>query len=133
MGIKVRANPFTIEHKKVPLCSTPDYIVLNTRMLMEIKVSSITYGWTEDDLHPWYEYQARAQLACTGREVCLVVALVGSAYHMVPVVRNDVKERMLLNAVQAFFDEHVIPGIPPEEEAPSTRVSSAVVQGKAGM
>jgi predicted phage-related endonuclease len=129
LGVKVRANPFTREHPKVPLCATPDYLVLNTRMLMEVKVSSIMYGWNEDDLHPWYEYQARAQMACTGRDAVLVVALVGSAFHMVPVVRNDVKERMLTNAVEEFFQQYVLPGIPPEQEAPATRVSRVVVQG----
>lgn len=130
LGIKVRANTKTIEHPSVPLCSTPDYIVLNTRHLMEVKVSSITYGWTEDTLHPWYEYQARAQLACTDREACFVVALVGSAFYMVPVIRDQFKERRLLQAVEEFWQEHVLPGIPPEQEATSTRVSSAVVQGK---
>lgn len=130
LGVRVRANTRTFEHKSVPLCATPDYYILNTRMLMEIKLSSIIYGWTEDDLHPHYEYQARAQMACTDRDVVFVCALVGSAFHTIPVVRNAEKEDRLLTAVQQFMDEHVLPGIRPEAEADQTRVSLVEVTGK---
>ncbi len=121
LGLKLRAATRTIEHKRVPLCATPDYYVLNQKgklmasMLVEIKVSSIMYGWTEGTLHPHYEYQARAQLACTGRDICIVAALVGSAFYTIPVVRDMEKETRLLEAVQAFMDDYVIPGIRPSD------------------
>lgn len=101
LGLKLRANTRTVEHPTVSLCATPDYLVLNKRMLVEVKVSSIMYGWTEDDLLPWYEWQARAQLACTNRDVCLVVALVGSNLFTVPVVRDREKEERLLSTAQS--------------------------------
>lgn len=127
MGIKVRAFTRTVEHPRVNLCATPDYIVLGERMLMEVKVSSITYGWTEDDLHPHYEYQARAQMACTNRDLCIVVALVGSAMHIVPVVRDSGKEARLVDAVDEFWQNHVLPGIRPTvDPTPLT----AVVTGR---
>jgi hypothetical protein len=98
-------------------------------MLMEVKVSSIMYGWNEDDLHPHYEYQARAQMACTNRDVCIVVALVGSTFYSIPVVRNAEKEERLLDAVSEFFDRYVIPGIRPEVE---TQPGITAVVGKSG-
>lgn len=116
LGIKIRGATRTIEHSVVNLCATPDYYVLNHPWLMEVKLSGIMYGWSEDLLHPHYEYQARAQLACTNRDICMVVALVGSTLYTIPVVRDMEKERVLLETVQAFFDDHIIPGIRPADE-----------------
>lgn len=118
-GVKVRANIRSVEYPgPINLCATPDYLILNQPYLMEVKVSSITYGWTEDALHPWYEWQARAQMACTGRDAVLVVALVGSTFHSVWVTRDTEKEERLLDAVDAFFHDHVLPEVRPvlEEE-----------------
>ena len=126
LGLRLRANLRTIEHKAVNLCATPDYLVLRQPMLVEVKVSGITYGWSEDDLHPHYEYQARAQMACTGRDVCIIAALVGSKFYSIPVTRDSEKERRLLEAVEAFFMDHVIPGIRPGD---TSRVPSALVTG----
>jgi hypothetical protein len=95
-------------------------------MLVEIKVSSIMYGWSEDDLHPHYEWQARAQLACTNRDVCIVCALVGSTFYSVYVVRDLQKERRMLDAVNEFWYHNVMPGIRPEH-IEQTRVTSAKV------
>lgn len=125
LGVKVRAVTRTYEHPTVNLCATPDYMILNQPWLMEVKVSSITYGWTADDLHPHYEYQARAQMACTDRDVCYVVALVGSAFYSIPVVRDANKEQRLLEAVEAFFIDHVMAGVRPEPEDKTLRVVRA--------
>ena len=129
LGLKLRAATRTVEHKSVSLCATPDYYVLGKPMLLEVKLSGITYGWSEDTLHPHYEYQARAQLACTNRDVCIVAALVGSTMYTIPVVRDMEKERVLLETVQAFFDEYIITGIRPAAEEVST-VKRAVVTEK---
>jgi predicted phage-related endonuclease len=128
LGIKVRAATRTIEYPgPINLCATPDYYVLNTRMLLEVKLSSILYGWTEDDLHPHYEYQARAQMACTNRDVVIVAAMVGSTFYHVEVVRDLQKERMMLDAVDAFWYTYVIPGIRPPVEETQTRLRSVKV------
>lgn len=115
LGLRLRACTRTIEYKgKINLCATPDYYVLRQNMLVEIKVSSILYGWTQDSLHPHYEWQARAQLACTNRDVCIVCALVGSTFYHVPVVRDLQKERDMLEAVDKFWWDYVMPGIRPD-------------------
>ena len=137
LGLRLRAANRSIEYKgnllrstgelvKVNLCATPDYYVLGQDALVEIKVSSIMYGWNEDDLHPHYEWQARAQMACTNRNLCIVCALVGSTFYHIPVVRDLQKERMMLNAVDTFWYGYVMPGIRPEHEE-QTRVTSAPV------
>lgn len=127
LGLKLRAATRTVEYKgDVNLCATPDYYVLGKPMLVEVKVSSILYGWNEDDLHPHYEYQARAQMACTNRDVVIVVALVGSTFYHVPVVRDLQKERRMLEAVDKFWYDHIIPGIRPERTE-MTRLRSVQV------
>jgi predicted phage-related endonuclease len=127
LGLRLRAFTRSVEYKgPVNLCATPDYYVLGQRMLVEIKVSSIMYGWSEDNLHPHYEWQARAQLACTDRDTCIVCALVGSTFYHVPVVRDLQKERMMLDAVDDFWYQYVMPGIRPEQ-VNQTAVTSASV------
>jgi len=124
MGLKVRANPRTIEHKRVNLAATPDYYVLNEDMLLEIKLSGIMYGWNEDELHPWIEWQARAQMACANRSIVMVCALVGVRLYTVPVIRNMEKEERLLDAVETFMDTHVLPQVRPiEDDAPSSIIA----------
>lgn len=129
LGLKLRAATRSIEYKGVNLCATPDYYVLNQRMLVEIKVSSIMYGWTEDTLHPHYEWQARAQLACTNRDICIVCALVGSTFHHVPVVRDLQKERMMLEAVDNFWYTHVMAGVRPVHIEKTAVTSARVKKG----
>ena len=137
LGLRLRAATRTIEYKgiftrddgdrvNVNLCATPDYYVLGQRMLVEIKVSSIMYGWNEDSLHPQYEWQARAQMACTDRDTCIVCAMVGSTFFHIPIVRDLHKERMMLSAVDRFWYDHVMPGIRPFH-VEQTRVTSAKV------
>jgi len=130
LGVKVRAASRTIEHPTVSLCATPDYYILNSRMLMEVKVSSILYGWNEDDLHPHYEYQARAQMACTNRDVCIVVALVGSAFYSIPVVRDALKEERLLHAVDEFWQNHILTGERPADVETQSGITAIVTESK---
>jgi hypothetical protein len=98
-------------------------------MLVEIKVSSIMYGWSEGNLHPHYEWQARAQLACTDREVCIVCALVGSTFYHVPVVRDLHLEARMLDAVEEFWYKYVMPGVRPIHEIQTAVKSARVSKG----
>jgi len=128
LGLRLRAATRTLEYKgPINLCATPDYYVLGKPMLVEIKLSSIMYGWNEDDLAPHYEYQARAQLACTNRDVCIVCALVGSTFYAIPVVRDLQKERVMLEAVDKFWIENVMAGVRPEPIEKQTKVRAASV------
>jgi hypothetical protein len=81
-------------------------------MLIECKLSSILYGWTDEKLASHIEWQARAQLAVMNRDVCLVAALVGSQFHLIPIVRDKERERMMIDAVNEM-EYRVVRGIPP--------------------
>jgi len=122
LGMRLRANSRTRVHPYALLAATPDYIVLNTRFLVECKLSSIMYGWSEDKLAPHIEWQARAQLACTNRDVCFIAALVGSQFYSIPVVREADTEGRMLRAVHEFERKYLIPGIrPPDPIIPQLR------------
>jgi predicted phage-related endonuclease len=113
MGLKLRANTRTIEHSKYSLCATPDYYILSSRMLLEVKLSSKLYVWTDETLQPYIEWQARAQMAVTNRDAVVIAALVGSQFHLVTVIRDMDKEEALLKAVDKFWQENVMEGVRP--------------------
>jgi predicted phage-related endonuclease len=113
LNLKLRANSRTIEHPKISLCATPDYYVLGHPILVEVKLSSKLYVWTDETLQPYIEWQARAQMAVTDRLVCCIAALVGSQFHMVMVSRDYKKEEALLQKVDTFWHENVMAGVRP--------------------
>jgi predicted phage-related endonuclease len=125
LGLRLRANSRTREHPLHPLCATPDYLVLGHRMLVECKLSSVMYGWSEDTLAPHIEWQARAQLAVTDREVCIVAALVGSRFYSVQVVRDMEKERAMLREVDRIVNLVLSGG--PRPEPMETKVSKVTI------
>lgn len=127
-GLKVRANRRTLEHRRVRLAATPDYYVLNQRWLVECKLSSKLYAWDDEEaLEGYVEWQARAQLAVTRREVCLVAALVGSGFHIVPIVRDLEKEERLLDTVHRFWTDHIIPRQRPDVVERDTKVRRVTI------
>lgn len=124
LGVKIRANTRSIEHPGGHMLSaTPDYLVLQTRTdnpfmrqpraLIECKLSSILYGWSDSNMPPHVEWQARAQLAVTNRDVCFVAVLVGSRFHLIPVIREKGAEGMMLDAVDDM-EYRIVRGVPPE-------------------
>ena len=126
-GLRLRANNRTLVHPRIMLCATPDYFVLGERMLIECKLSSKQYVWAEETMQPYIEWQARAQMAVTDRQVCIIAALVGSAFYAVPIVRDAAKEELLETAVQTFVRDHLQTGIRPDE-VDRSKVKRIVVQ-----
>lgn len=123
LGLRLRANTRTREHPKHPLCATADYLVLGQSILVEVKLSSIMYGWTDETLQPHVEWQARAQMAVWDRDSVIVAALVGSRFYSVVVMRDDYKERRLLIAVDRLVNAVLSGGPrPPEVETKVSKV-----------
>jgi hypothetical protein len=63
-------------------------------------------------------------MACTNRDLVLVVALVGASFYTVPVMRSTEKEERLLSVVDDFMQNHVLVGIRPEDT--SSRIIAVV-------
>jgi len=104
----------TYPHPDVALSATPDYYV-PTRELLECKVDR--GGPSDDwaDLPRYVFWQVVAQLACTGRDVGHVAALVGSDVRRFAVERDGAAEAQLLTAVHAFQVRHLAPRVPPPD------------------
>ena len=112
---RVRLNALTFEHRRIRLCATPDAYVLGTDMLVELKTS-----WSQDrwrhGLPPDIEWQARAQMACTHRNLVIVYVFSGME-HVYFVKRHHGKERLLTQAVERFWNDHMATGIRPVDPA----------------
>jgi predicted phage-related endonuclease len=112
--IRLRANGRTFMHRRVRLCATPDALVLGTNELVELKLSFSQNRW-RDGLPKDIEWQARAQMACTGRSRVYVYVFSGIGKWYVVDRDYHGKEHRLTRAVERFWNEHVIPQIRPSE------------------
>lgn len=104
----------TYPHPDVALSATPDYYV-PYHSLLEVKVDR--GGPSDDwaDLPRYVYWQVVAQLACTGRDIGHVAALVGSDVRRFTVVRDGAAEARLLAAVHAFEVRHLSAKVPPAD------------------
>lgn len=120
LGFKARANTKTFAHPKVRLAATPDafpvgrmpWEIVPERALIEIKMSGRAELW--QDVPPYIEWQCRAQLACTDLDVVYIVVLAAMRLLTLPVHREQDKEDQLLEAVDAFWRDHIVARVRPE-------------------
>jgi predicted phage-related endonuclease len=119
-GFRARSNTRTYVHPKVNLCATPDAFAV-TRMpwafveeqaLIEVKVSGRAELWRE--VPDYIDWQCRAQLACTGRDIVYIVVLAAMRLLWFPVEREAEKEAVLVEAVDAFWRDHIAARVRPE-------------------
>lgn len=114
IGFRARANSRTYTHPTVRLAATPDAFALTQlpwalapeRALIEVKMSGRVELWRE--VPPYIEWQARAQLAVTGRDVVYIVVLVAMRLLSFTVYRQPEQEAELLAAVQDFWTDHIV-------------------------
>lgn len=119
-GFKARANSRTFVHPRVRLCATPDAFPLTrmpwefapARAIVEVKMSGRSELWRE--VPSYIEWQARAQMACTNRDVVYIVVLAAMQLLSFPVYREPDKEAELLDAVDTFWRDHIAAGVRPE-------------------
>lgn len=130
IGFRARLNSRTFIHPQVRLCATPDAFLLTQmpwsivpeRGLIEIKMSGRVELWRE--VPDYIDWQCRAQLACTGREVVYIVVLVAMRLLSFPVYREADKETALLEAVDAFWRHNYLARVRPEPAVPASLVFS---------
>lgn len=123
-GFRARANTRSYVHPRVRLSATPDAFALTPmpwalvpeRALIEIKMSGRAEQWREVPEH--IAWQARAQLAVTGRDVVYVVVLAAMRLLSFAIYREADKETELLDAVQDFWTDHIVALERPEPAAP---------------
>lgn len=124
-GFRARLNAKTLEHQRVRLCATPDgyvrgqmpFALVPERALVEIKMSGRPELWRA--VPSYVEWQARAQLAVTGRDVVYIYVLVGMTVIRHAVWRDREQEARLLEAVDRFWTENVVARVRPTPKAPA--------------
>jgi putative phage-type endonuclease len=122
LKVRARANSRTYVHPQVRLCATPDALVLGTPPgLIECKLSGRVELWRT--LPEYVEWQVRAQMACTNRDTVAVCVLVGAGLRTFLLIRDPLLEAQLLEAVDTFWSDHIVPGIRPETPVKEIEVS----------
>lgn len=119
-GFKARANSRTYVHRDVRLSATPDAFAVSEmpwamtpeRALIEVKMSGRAELWRE--VPDYIEWQCRAQLAVTGRDVVYVIVLAAMRLLPFSIYREADKEAELLAAVQRFCTDHLDASVRPE-------------------
>lgn len=125
IGFRARANARSFVHPVVRLAATPDAFVIGRmpwaigpeRAIVEVKMSGRAELWR--DVPDYIEWQSRAQLACTGRDVVYIVVLAAMRLLSFPVEREAAKETALVEAVDAFWRDHILPRVRPEPAVPA--------------
>lgn len=124
LGFKARSNTKTFAHPTVRLAATPDAFPVGKmpwefapeRAIIEVKMSGRAELWQE--VPPYIDWQCRAQLACTDLDVVYIVVLAAMRLLTFPVYRDLDKEAQLLEAVDAFWRDHIVARVRPEPAAP---------------
>lgn len=119
-GFRARANSRSFVHPAVRLAATPDAFALTKmpwamtpeRAIVEVKMSGRAELWA--DVPSYIDWQCRAQLACTGRDVVYIVVLAAMRLLAFPVYRDLDKEAEMLDRVQRFWTDHIVAGVRPE-------------------
>jgi predicted phage-related endonuclease len=114
LGFRARANARSFVHPVVRLAATPDAFAISRmpwamtpeRAIVEVKMSGRPELWRE--LPSYIEWQCRAQLACTGRDVVYIVVLAAMRLLTFPVYREADKEAELVEAVATFWRDHIV-------------------------
>lgn len=120
MGFRARANGRTFTHPRVRLCATPDAFAVGRmpwamtpeRAIVEVKMSGRPELWR--DVPDYIDWQCRAQLACTGRDVVYIVVLAAMRLLAFPVHRDLDKEAELTDRVQRFWTDNIVARVRPD-------------------
>ncbi len=120
IGFRARANARSLVHPRVRLAATPDAFLVGRwpsafveeRALVEVKMSGRAELW--QDVPPYIEWQCRAQMAVTDRDVVYIVVLAAMRLLSFAVYRDADLETELLECVDAFWRDHVAARVRPE-------------------
>ncbi len=120
MGFRARANSRSFVHPTVRLAATPDAFAVGRmpweiapeRAIVEVKMSGRAELWRDVPDH--VEWQCRAQMACTGRDVVYIVVLAAMRLLAFPVYRELEQEAEMLDRVQRFWTDYIVAGVRPE-------------------
>jgi len=124
-GAEVATVPF-LRDRSAPhrVASLDGLIIRPGPRVLEVKTAK--HRW-DDGLPIPYELQVRWYLAMTGLEAALVVMDCGDdALHEYPVMRDEELEGEIIEAVDAWWTDHVVGMVPPDPTTPEERKAVAL-------
>lgn len=119
-GRRVRRRNAILQHPDYPwMLANLDREIVGEPGLLEIKTTSayLRDQWGEDKAPDKYVLQCQHQMAVTGRQWAdLAVLIGGQEFRIVRVHRDEDLIQTLIDIERRFWEEHVVPRIPPEPD-----------------
>jgi putative phage-type endonuclease len=116
-GLRVRRKNAIVHHKNYPwMIANVDREVVGTNKGLECKTVSAYKAdeWTGDEVPDAYYIQCQHYMAVMEWESCYIAALVGGQrFVFKEILRNDEEINFIIDAERLFWEDHVVPRIPP--------------------
>ena len=119
-GKKVRRENHMLYNDQYPWAyANIDRVVVGEKAVLECKTTSV-YNKTDfagGEIPPQYYTQCVHYMAVTGYQTAyLAVLVLNKGFYHFTIERNQGEIDALMDAEQCFWEEHVVPGIPPEPD-----------------
>lgn len=119
-GLKVRRSNKMYRSEEYPfMLADVDRLVVGTGAGLECKTASAYNGdkWKDGQIPPHYLIQCLHYMAVTGRrEWYIAVVILGVGFRYQKIVWDDGMIGKLIAVEQAFWNQHVVPGVMPEPD-----------------
>lgn len=119
-GLKVRRSNKMYRSEEYPfMLADVDRLVVGTGAGLECKTASAYNGdkWKDGQVPPHYLIQCLHYMAVTGRrEWYIAVVILGVGFRYQKIVWDDGMIGKLIAVEQAFWNQHVVPGVMPEPD-----------------
>ena len=116
-GMKVRKVNRILQHPEYPwMLANIDREVVGLNAGLECKTTSpfSKFKFDDGEINPHYYWQSMHYMAVTGAERWFVAVLVlGKAFHVFEIKRDESAIQRLFEAEMAFWENNVIPKVPP--------------------
>ncbi len=117
VGMSVDTPPFLFRHQEHKfMIADVDGIRADGR-IVEIKTARTQQGWGEDgtdEIPDYYKTQVQHYMTVLGATSCDVAVLIGASDFRIYTIEHDPElEELLIDAENEFWNEHVVPQVPP--------------------
>lgn len=117
-GFKVRRRNAILQHPKYEwMIANVDRFVVGENIGLECKTTSAynTKEWEGEEIPAQYIVQVQHYMAVTGAEAWWIAVLIGGQKFLYKKVeRDDELIEQLIDIERDFWENHVVPGVPPE-------------------
>ena len=135
-GLQVRRCNQILQHPKYDwMLANVDRLIVGHNAGLECKTTSpySKFKFDEGEINPHYYWQSIHYLAVTGADVWYVAVLVlGKAFHVFEIRRDEAAIRQLIDAEKVFWEEHVLkkdPPLPTGSEVDDEAVAAVYPEG----